>query len=360
MQPASGWAGLLSGFRVDVSPGLWLLDSEDRRLEDLTRFLEAGSITRSGDDMGTCSLRLTHGLDWGTARVQPTVTFSDDLTSQTVSLGVYLTATPAHSATETPPTYEVQGYDKLLILDHHVPRTVSLPSGTNVLTTARSLIAEAGGGTRVLFAGDAMSVTLPAGKSWQLGTTYRTVIDELLATVGYDPLWCDWEGFYRSAPIVPPENQGAEWEYDARDSRTMVGEDRQGHADFYRAPNHWIVIADNPGLSVPTAGNGLVERVNQSVGKASVDARGRRITTVVRVDAANQAALEAQADKVLAEALRPDLKWSGTTAPNPLHWHRDVVSMRDDVLGVDDKFLVRSFVFDLFGADTQHREWQAL
>lgn len=355
----SAYRDVLSSLDVEVSAGLDLLDSEDRVVEDLTDTLVGGTITYQDGAAVTCQLQVDRDLAWGVDRVRPWTEITSSTGSAWFEMGVFLLTTPARQAGATPTLWDVQGYDKLVLLDVVVPRTVSLPSGTDVLTTVRDLIAEAGGGTRVLIDSTATAVTLPAGKAWTLGDTYRTVIDDLLTTVGYDPLWCDWTGTYRSAPHQPASERGAEWTYDASDPRTMVGPDRQSHADLWAAPNHWIVLADNPGLTVPTAGNGMTTRTNQSVGAASVDSRGRTITEIVRVDAANQAALEAQADRVLSDALRPDLRWSGTTAPNPAHWRGDVIELRDDAAQAYGRFLVTSWTFDLSGGDMTH-EWQAV
>lgn len=361
--PLSGAAlvAVVESAHLQVSCGVELLTEQDVVIDDISADLvPAGSMVER--KVGTllparCRLRLSRELQWGWQRVRPYLVITNMVggVSDRWNMGVFVLSTPARRAAEVPATFDVDGYDKLHVLTAPYGSSFQLPAGTGVLSAVSALLVAAGE-TRVVIDQSAVAVTLPTARVWPLDqrTTRLGIVNDLLATVGYVPLWSDRDGVVRSGPDVARSTQGAMWAYnaDAVGSST-VGVDREASADLFAAPNRWVFIADDPAAgSFPAEGAGMYTVTNLSDGPASVDARRRTITEVVRLKAATQSALVVQGDQIVAAAKRVAQRLSMKVGPNPAHWDRDVVTVTDAQLGLSGaRFEVLSWRFPLDAGD---------
>ena len=361
--PLTGAAlvSLVESAHLQVSCGVELLTEQDVLIEDISADLQpAGSMVER--KVGTllparCRLRLSRELQWGWQRVRPYISITDMQTGVTDrwNLGVFVLASPSRRAAEVPATFDVDGFDKIHTLNAPYGSSFQLAAGTGVLGAVSSLLTAAGE-TRVAIDQSAVAVTLPTARVWPLdqGTTRLKVINDLLGLVGYVPLWSDRDGVLRSAPDVPRAQIGPMWAYSADSVQTStVSVDREVSADLFAAPNRWVFVSDDPAAGTfPAEGAGIYTVTNQSDGPASVDARRRTITQVVRLKAASQAALVVQGDQIVAAAKRVAQQLSMKAGPNPAHWDRDVVTVADAQLGLSGaRFEVLSWRFPLDGAD---------
>jgi len=343
---------------VQVGAGLDLLDSSGVWVADISADLTAAGsvITRNMANKihGTAKLTISRELAWGKDRVRPWVELSaDGQTTTRWNMGVYLMTTPQRNAGETPPTFSVDGYDLLTVLDTPYGATFSAAAGTVPLTLIATMLSTAG----IVNAIDltAIASTLPAGSPMvypiaQENTTLK-IINDLLGRVGYGPLWIDRDGRARSAPLVARSSVSPMWAYSTSSPTTSVGEQRTGTADFFAAANRWVFIRDDPGLAAPSEGAGIYTVVNSTDGPTSVDGRGRTITKVVKLQAVTHAALVTQGDQVVEADKRLASAVAVNVGPNPGHWHDDTVTFDDPDLGVSGLFAVTEWRFDLGGAD---------
>lgn len=342
---------------VKVACGLDLLSSTGAFVADISESLcpDGSSITRDvgGKIHGTCTLELARQLAWGSDRVRPWITLTDYTgASQTWYLGVYVMVTPTRSAAESPTTYSVQGYDLLAILDCPYGSTYALASGAVVLTAIATLLTAAGGTNAVSQA--AIASTLPAAKVWPLddNNTTLSIINELLAVIGYESLWVDRDGRWRADPLVADSVKSPVWAYDAESTTTTVGEDRAETADFFATPNRWVFVNKDAAAS-PSEGAGIYTVSNAADGPTSIAARGRTITRIVHLSAASQAALVAQADIIVAADKRVARTVEMSVSPNPTHWHNEVVTFSDPALGASGRWKVTGWTLPLDGGDMQ-------
>ena len=370
---------LIEADNIEVSAGLELLDSDDTFIDDISADFVGGTIDRGNYRTihSTCRLRISRELVWGNQRVKPYLNLTDgDGTTARFDLGVFVLSTPERRAGETPATFDVDGYDKLEILNHPHGTSYEAAAGDAYLTLVEALITGAGE-SKMLIGQSAVATVLPTTRVWPLvrqstgdddgqgddapgrsdrpagGATTLQIINALLEAVGYRSLWVDQDGYYRSEPYAAPADRGAEWTYSADSSTTTVAEDRVSSADYFDTPNRWVFVRNDPAASTfPSEGDGIYTVLNQSDGLTSIDARGRTITRVVPLDASSQTALVAQGDQIVDNDKRLDKRLTLNVSVNPLHGHFDVVSVIDAQLGlVAAKYVVTDWSLPLDGSD---------
>lgn len=331
---------------VDVGCDLWTGDG----WEDITDVLDpSGSSVELGSFRTihrTCKLRVGRDLEWGDARVRLRMTLTGGGDSFEAPLGVFLLSTPERVAGVHPKTFDVDGYDLLEVLDQPHGETFEVAAGTGYLEAARTLVEAAG--LTVVFADEQADRTLTTARVWPLDvqTTTLSIVNDLLAAVGFRGLHMTADGTAQSLPYLAPADRAPEWLYDADDDATTVGAFRTAVQDFFDAPNRLVAVSDDPANPV-----GPVTLDNVSDGPTSQDARGRVIPTVARFEAADVDGLTAQAEELFAELSNVASEYELDVGPNPFHGHMDVVTFRDVDLGVWRRCVVRSWELPLDGSD---------
>lgn len=350
---------LLVGDSLQVAAGLELLDLQNRVVNDISDDLaEGGTIDHDGRATvhGSCRLSVARALAWGRDRVRPYMVLSNDTVSARFNCGVYVLTTPQTRRGHDLTVYDVQGYDLLQLLDHPIGDTYVVTAATTYLAAISDLITDSGAGAPVLLDGTAVTTALPYTMVWALTdsspATWLLVANDLLAAINYRELWVDENGTYRSEPYTDPAVLAVEWTFDVDDPRTnLVGEDRTADEDLWDAPNWWRFV--RRGMDVtPVEGDGIYTVINQSNGLSSADQLGRQVRReVTYLDAADQAALVAQGDRVVAEDTAVLSTRTLVVDPLPIVGHLDVVRYVD---GVDDvKAVVVSSSLNLDGTPGQ-------
>lgn len=346
---------LLTGDEVTVRCGLELVDNAGVFQMDLTDDLRAGEVRHDNYARvhGSCKLSLLNGgLAWGRDRVRPYMELSDPWTTARFNLGVYVLTTPQLPAGEAPATYEVDGYDLLYLLDSSGPGdTYVAHAGDAYYGVVVDIIVQSGAATWVAIDGDLQNAPIPQSMVWALTeqpVSWLTIVNDLLASINYMPLWVNQDGVFRSGPYTAPSDRAEEWTFDTSDPLTnIVAEERRTSAEAFGVPNWWRFIRRNV-TARPTEGAGLYTVTNQSEGLSSIDVVGRTIRKVVHLEAADQAALVALGDKIVAEDKQVIRTYDIKVDPFPLAGHHDVTLFKDGA--VDVKCLTRSWTLPLDGS----------
>jgi hypothetical protein len=341
---------------VQVSAGCELLDVGLNVLADLSDFLVGGSVGRDpyATLHGTATLSLAQELDWGTAILRPYLVLSDGTVTARFNLGAYLTSSPTTVAGSDPITHDITGYDILHWLNTPVGEAYVVAAGTGYLAAAEAILL-AQGITAYLIDQDRAASVLAAPRVWVLDqrTTWLNVVNDLLAGVGYQGLWSDWDGRLRMTPYLLPSARASEWLYGTDVASSMLGPDRAVTRDFFNAPNRWVFYwSQDPSGAAPVDGAGLYTYVNQANGPTSVASRGRVITAAPQqLDVVDQTALVAAAQSKIDADLRLATTIDMPVAPNPLHWHFDRVTVDDPGVGPLAEVLVVKWSLPLDGGD---------
>lgn len=373
-----GWAP-----SVGVDAGYELLDSNDNPVADLSGYMsKSGSRVRRDCNAaihGNLDLVTEYPHRWGVDRVRPYYLMSCPsvpLGPVRFDLGVFIVTTPGQALGVATPQYTVTGYDKLYLLERPMGDAYSIDAGTGYLAAVTAAIIAAGGGSHITLDGTKAAATLPRALSWSLqdaaSTTWLTVINSLLAAIGYRPLWCDQNGYYRSEPYVDPASRTAELVLGGGDSATaryldpnwdfhtiVSPQGRSINRESFNAPNYWRFVQS--GLSFqPTEGSGQYTVQNLAAGPTSQQTAGRVIKAPVQfLTASGQADLAAQGDLIVAKALSEAEALTFKTGPVPLAGHFDILIYGDDSLPGADQRKVVAQTYDL-PFDGSDMTWTAL
>ncbi|MFD6565397.1 hypothetical protein [Micromonospora profundi] len=348
---------------LTVGKGLELIDRNLQPLADLSDDLAGGTISRNSYATlhATASLALSRELAWQSAIVRPYMTVSDGTTTARFNLGAYYTAVPSRTYEQSPPVYDVTGYDILHGLYSPTGEAYAVDAGVSYLAAVEQILVEQGY-TRYLIDYARGSSVLPSAKVWPLDdqTRWLTIVNDLLAAVGYQGIWSDWDGQLRCQPYQLPSERPPEWVYGGG-AASMLSPARSVDRDFFEAPNRWVFVRQNNVDDLPPyEGNGIHTYQNDYAGETSVEARdGRVITKVEFVDAADHEALVRQAQITIDADMRVATTVRVATSPNPLHWHFDRLLIDDPDLGRWADVLGTSWTLPLDGGDMQH-EWTLL
>jgi hypothetical protein len=367
---------------VNYRAGLELVDHADAFLADISDQVAVDSQAQTQHDNGAD----VHGtiqftlegtpLYWGSDRVKPyTVLTSSSYPGISVRFnhGVYVVTTPDSSPDTTPDLaqFKVTGYDKLYLLQGQVGDSYTIPKGADVLTAARTLVTLAGGGTHVNFDSTKAGTTTSSDQVWPFTSdhqyTWLEILTDLLASINYQPPWVDADGWYRSGPVIPNASRASEFwmiaggtpqvkqaypaDWARRISVSATG--RRHTQDRWNTPNRWVFVQNNLDYE-PVEGGGLYTVNNPDEGPTSQVQLGHIITTSAFLDAASQADLQAQGDKIVSDAINVPETLAWDSAPIGIAGHDDVLTYSDPNLvggNVDLRVAVSTWTLPWFGTD---------
>ena len=339
-----GWAPLAAGRTDDV----WTWTAVDRATGASTGPLGHVSDADLRIDLED-DLRWSGHLTWsGPADEEPdwrqtqvaarySATLADG-SAVSWPMSVYRCATSRRDHDGDHVSVRVSLYDRSLPLRRGRTRTsYTLARGTTVVPAVRSLLATHAAGAPCVVEDSA--ATLRSDMTWDGGTPWATVIDDLLGAIGYTRLAADRDGVLRSGPHVAPTDRPVVWTYAPGPSALHSG--RWGHEeDDYDVPNRVTLVSRGDGdaeaLTSTVTLDDLVpgHPLSQAVTGEWVDLFEEG------VEAATQAVLDAEARRRLMAGLRVASTVDVSHAPLPLlpgdrvRWARldaDAVVRRVDI-----------------------------
>lgn len=338
-----------------VDSGLEVVDANLTVLGDISDELSGGEVARQAyaDIHGSATFELTRELNWGSAMVRPYVTISDTRgLSQRFNLGVYFTSIPQRALATKPIVYQVAGFDVLLLLQTPIGAAYSVAVGAKYLDTVESILSSLGV-TKYRIDPEKKDLVLPAAKVFPLDeqTTWLTVVNTLLNEIGYRGIYTDWDGYFICDPYRDPSSRPSEWTYDTGQYTSMVSVQRLVTHDYFEAPNRWVAVrTNNAEGTTPVEGAGIFTYVNEFGDETSVTSRGRIITKVMGIDAADQPSLELAARRAIEADRAVSTIIEVETSPNPLHWHFDRLTYNDPDYGPATQVMGRQWTLALDGS----------
>lgn len=187
--------------------------------------------------------------------------------------------------------------------------------------------------------------------NFAMGTPIIEIINTMLDTASYTPIWVDANGVFRSSPYVLPTDRPAEYIYqDDELSVTYNGMDEE--LDVFNTANYVIVVQSN----VETAPLWDASANNDPLSPLSTVSLGRRIVDYREVDnLSTQAEVKAYADRILQETMMAYEKLKFNTVLMPFHEYQDCIMVRYSELGIDDRFIETGWKMQLkVGGQMEH------
>lgn len=306
-----------------------LLDQDDQQVSSLSTMEADGQITLNldADVRAAGSFRMREDLDlpvdWLTVRLRPVHTDLD--TGESEPWGVFLPVVPATSWTATGRSWSGTLLDKTSILAASGPdQTYVVPAGTPIVARVVSIISEQADDRIAATPSDA---TVSAEMTWDIqdSPTWLTICNELLKACGYEAVWVDRTGQWRVQPYRLPADRPVEFTFERGPTSVHLPSFDETRDDF-SVPNVVTCVGKGSGDDPPLV---AVARNDNPASRYSTVARGREIVRrYTSVEAADQAALYAQAQRYLTEESGPGTKIDFTHAIRPL-WLGSAVRFQD-------------------------------
>jgi len=195
-------------------------------------------------------------------------------------LGVFLPATVTPSESAGAAQVQIEAFDRCWRVRDVCSETLTnFSAGTPYLTAIESLLTQAG--ITTVLATPTAATLAEAREDWDIGTSYLTIVNDLLAEINYNPLWFNASGVAILEPASVPTAANIEHTLDANNVESLIIPEISSQTDIYQAPNVFMAYCANPdksGIWKATAEN------TNPQSPLSVQRRGRRIMRVERLD----------------------------------------------------------------------------
>ena len=244
-------------------------------------------------------------VDWLTDEIKPELIID----GVAMPLGVLMPSTVEPSKDRSAHTLSIQAYDRCWrVRDNKVEGSLHLPAGTNYIDAIEGLLISSGIATTLKTPTE--STLAEDREDWQTGTSYLTIINELLSEINYNQLWFDQNGYAVLEPVSNPTAGNIDHTFtnqkrDPRNAKEVeaisVYPKISRKTDIYQAPNVFVCICSNADKDA-----GMVAKAVNSNPQSPLSTirRGRRIVQVVNVNnIASQNDLQAYADRLLHDSM---------------------------------------------------------
>lgn len=244
---------------------------------------------------GNAVINLSRDISWERARLKISRGISTPDGDLMYGCGVFRPLVGDEDWTAQGATVNVPLLDKTSFLDElQLEQTYSLPVEYQATQAIRELLLEAGEPRFSVVESDR---ALSSPMSWNAGTSYLRVINNLLDSLGYFSLWMDGDGVFRADPYILPEDRPVTFNF-RNDRRSIISPEFSILQAPYKVPNKVIAVSKVEGeepqlISVVTNEN--------PDSPYSYQARGNkwRTFTLDEVEATTQEALDDIAVKKL-------------------------------------------------------------
>lgn len=240
-------------------------------------------------------------------------------------LGVFVPTTVQQRWSEEGERVEIEAYDRGYYLQEAVTaQRLHLPAGAEYVETVRQLLVQAG---------IALALVTPCAdtlqtdrEDWDAGTSYLTIINQLLSEINYSDIWFDANGYARVQPYAAPDAARITHRYSATDLRQApISLSGSAQLDLFTRPNVFLVRCSNPDFSEPMTARAVNDNPLSAL---SVLRRGRKILKVTQVDnIASQDALQAYADRLCQQSMLATELIQFDTLTEPGHGIGDILAL---------------------------------
>ena len=252
-------------------------------------------------------------------------------------LGIFLLSSPERVEEGQEIYRDIEAYDGTIILDEdRFTERYTIKAGTRYDMAVINILKGAGIKKYNIETSDK---TLPNDLEYEPGTSKIEVVNELLESINYTPIWVDEWGYFTSLRYIPPSDRAVDYEY-IDDELSVTENGMSEEFDLYSVPNKWLVIFENyDGGGEESISLRSVYTNDSFESPTSTVNRGRVIVDYRTVsDIADQGALNEYTLRIANEASQVYGRIKFNTAIMPFHSYMDIIRIRNKTLDIDDKF----------------------
>lgn len=336
---------LQSHSAITVSYGATALNSSFAEVADIADYISGGTITSdiTATTHRTCSVDIDSdvtdsGWSYLSGFIKPYMVLTDNDTQDAAqfNLGVYTLTTPDETLGTAPATLSFTGYDLKYLLNQQIGDSYEVLAGSDPAQAAADAIGLAVPEVDVL--ATPSGSTLTRQMTWPFDpsspTTWLTVVQDLLASIGYREVWVDWEGTFRIQPYIDVQTAPFEWTFDVAADDNIVADLRQRNVDLWNVPNWWRFVMANLSGNPVEGESQFTYTDSSNSNPGSTKNRGRTFRHIESVTANTYDDLLNYAQRVISDDLQPSETFSVSTAPFPLAWHMDIIQYLDSQLAI--------------------------
>lgn len=242
-------------------------------------------------------------------------------------VGEFIITTAKKSTRGSFSGWQVEAYDKcLLVKQLTAENRITIPIGRKYLDVIQDFLQLCGIDKALNDPSDLATTT--AREDWEPGTSYLTIINELLAEINYSSLWFDTKGLARLTKQKAVIADNVTQSYMPGEYSLLIDEE-ENELDAYTAYNVFKAVVSMPDKTVMTA-----TAINESpFSPTSIPNRGMRICAPIEYldDIASQAALQEYVDNLRDEYMLSNEVISFATAPIPTHEVGDIIALENGI-----------------------------
>lgn len=252
-------------------------------------------------------------------------------------LGVFLVEGATRSSDGGRVVRQIQGSDlgRALKVNKIVNRKdATYASGTNIVTDVQAALNLVG---YIPYDFTPTAKTVPSsGLSWDPGTEYRQVVQDLLASINYQSLFFDAEGVARAGPYFVPSDRDVDFTYTTADPLvSVVAEEATDEYDYFNTPNYWVYTTSQSDKTVITS---TFTNTNADSPSSTVS----RGITITKVDLGRKEIDQASLNAAVRADAHADSQATETvvfkTPTMPWHGENNIIRLTQTKLGVSDVY----------------------
>ena len=229
------------------------------------------SLTQLKSD-ATIEMRYDEDIDYANDRVRVYVTKNG---KQSV-LGTFLLCSTDNTEERNSKSTTCNMYSLLkVLLDTKLEQSYQVDAGTNAINEVKRLI-----GANDCKIQDSEK-TLLSVKTYKIGQSYLEVINDLLDTVNYTPLYTDKMGVFTSKPYTLPQEQEPTFDW-KNDINGLIRPQIKRSKDMFNVPNVFVAHTNDINIQPPLR---AVYENTLASSETSTVSRGRRIVKTEEVEA---------------------------------------------------------------------------
>lgn len=304
------------------------------------------------DVIGTANFEIRNNasINYLADLIRPWYCFQVAGVEYTYPMGTYMLFSPTKNSDGMIVDRTIQAYDLLLVLDQDkTTASSSYSAGTTVVSAITTLLDSAG--TWVKYSIEPSAETLSEAMSYEMGKSKLFIINSLLNTLNYYPLWCNGNGVYKSIPWS--ENKHVAWEF-LDNNESLYESGIECNMDYSEMYNKVVIVANqlepdtDPLISTLT-----FEDIDLASHPFSHTSIGRYITKIFQSEAVSQAYLDLRANRELLKMLEVEESitynhaFVSDRSEDGLPYQGDCYRFKNTLLGLDDIYSIESQTFNL-------------